>query len=221
MAEEGKRALIIGASRGIGLGLAREFAGRGWRVTGTVRKPGDAAALEAVGATVAQADIDRPETIDALADTGGYDLVFVNAGVSGPKHQSVEEATADEVGALFTTNAVAPVRTARQLLPSLAEGGTIAFTSSILGSTASADGTMPLYSASKAALNMLAHGFAQTEATDHPVLILHPGWVRTDMGGPNATLSVEESAAGLADVVEATTESGDRYLDYSGQALPW
>lgn len=231
--DTGKTAIIVGASRGLGLGLARELAGRGWHVTATARDAGAATGLaDAVAASdgriaVEEVDIDRTESVEALAERVAgrrFDLAFVNAGVSGPQHQSVDAVTPEEIGALLYTNAVAPIRTARRLLPLVADGGTIAFMSSRMGSVAdNTSGGMDLYRASKAALNSLTRGFAANDVGDRPVAVLtmHPGWVRTAMGGDNAALSVEESVSGLIDVIEANRAPGHRFLDHQGTELPW
>jgi NAD(P)-dependent dehydrogenase (short-subunit alcohol dehydrogenase family) len=231
--DRNKIAIIVGASRGLGLGLAREFARRGWQVTATARSA--AAATELVdevaasyeGIAVEEVDLDRPESVDALvirlADRR-FGLVFINAGVSGPQHQSADIATPQEVGALMYTNAVAPIRLARRLLPLLIDGGTLAFMSSDMGSVAgNLSGGMELYRASKAALNSLTRSFVATDVEDRPIAVLtmNPGWVRTAMGGADAPLAVEESVAGLADVIEAKRPPGHRFLDYRGAELPW
>ena len=224
------KAIIIGASRGLGLGLAKEFAHRGWDVVATRR--GHSAALdhaaEASGGriTVETVDIDDPAAVEALAgrDPGPYDLVFINAGITGPAHHAAHKTTAEEIGALMMTNAISPIRTARVFLPLLKDGGTLALMTSILGSVALRNhGHAELYSASKAALNSLTRGFVATDVKDRPiaVLSLHPGWVKTDMGGDNADIDVATSVRGLADVIERDTAPGHRYLDYKGQALPW
>ena len=177
--------------------------------------------------TVEEVDIDRAESVDALAARLAgrhFDLVFINAGVSGPQHQSVDAATPEELGALMYTNAVAPIRIARRLLPLVVDGGTVAFMSSNMGSIAgNLSGGMDLYRASKAALNSLTRGFVANDVRDRPIAVLtmHPGWVRTAMGGPDAPLSIEESVAGLADVIEASRPPGHRFVDYQGAELPW
>ena len=229
---ERKTTIIIGASRGLGLGLAREFARRGWQVTATARNASSGKELAAVFAAseriaVEQVDIDLPDSVDSLATRlvgHRFDLVFINAGVAGPEHQSVDATTPQEIGALIYTNAVAPIRIARRLLPLLNDGGTLAFMSSRMGSVAENDsGGIELYRASKAALNSLTRSFVATDIRDRPIAVLtmHPGWVRTDMGGPNAPLSVAESVAGIADVIEAGQAPGHRFIDYQGAELAW
>ncbi len=221
-------ALIIGASRGLGLGLAREFADRGWTVTGTVRSEHDKEALVAAGAGAEVADITDLASVAALRATvaehqaGPLDLLFINAGVSGPQHQDASEATESEVGELFLTNAVAPVAAARLLLDQVAGDGVVAFMSSRLGSVTQAAGSLELYSASKAALNSLVRGMVSKLDRPLTVLSLHPGWVQTDMGGAGADLDVKTSVRGLADVITARRGTpGSVFLDYSGTELPW
>ena len=215
-------ALVIGASRGLGLGVVRELARRGWSVNGTVRADADRAAVEAAGGTAAIADVTDAAAIEALPKTP-LDLLFINAGVSGPAHQDAGRATADEVSALFLTNALAPVAAARILRDRIAEGGVLAFMTSRMGSVAdNSSGDMELYRASKAALNSLSRSLMAKLDRPLTVLSLHPGWVRTDMGGGGAPLDVKTSARGLVDTILAHQGTpGSAFLDYSGAELPW
>ena len=210
-------ALILGASRGLGLGLAGEFASRGWAVTGTVRQAADRGALEAVGARALLCDI-----TDAAA-VAGLGAQIINAGVIGPKHQDAGQATAAEAGALFLTNAIAPVAAARALLDRLAPDGVLAFMTSRMGSVALNErGDLELYRASKAALNSLTRSMVAKLGQPRTVLSLHPGWVQTDMGGQGADLDVPASVRALADVIVAARGTpGLRFLDYSGAELAW
>ena len=215
--------LILGASRGLGLGLVREFTGRGWHVTATVRNDADRPAPEAAGATVHLADITDPASLAALAHTlpPGLDLLFINAGISEPA--ALDAITPAEIGHLFLTNAVAPIRAAETLLPLLAPGAAIAFMSSRMGSVALTDAdNKQLYRASKAALNALTRALVSRLDPPRPVLTLHPGWVSTDMGGPGADLDVPTSVRGLADTIEAHRHHpGSLFLDHAGRELPW
>ena len=221
--------LIIGASRGLGLGLAGEFAAQGWAVTATVRSAAQQAPLQALpGVRVEQLEMTDPVSLEQLAgrlSDQRFDVIFVNAGVAGPEHHSTAQASAEEMGQLFLTNAVAPLRVAERLLPNLAaEHGLIVFMSSILGSIEAGAGLgMPLYGASKAALNHLVQCFVRTQ--DNPklgVVLMHPGWVRTDMGGADAPLDIDSSCKGMVEQVSAAVgQPGLRYLDYQGNALPW
>ena len=230
MATETKRALIIGASRGLGLGLARELASRGVEVTATARDLDKAPGLRDLpaGSRLETIDIDDAASVDALAKRlqgQTFDVVFINAGITGPSHESADVATTEEIGKLFATNAVSPIRLARKLLGNIAPGGTLAFMSSVLGSIAeNTTGSKELYRASKTALNSLVKSLvlgldAEKKLT---VLSVHPGWVRTDMGGSNATLDVETSVRGIANQLEKNAGKGGlTFLDYEGRELPW
>jgi NAD(P)-dependent dehydrogenase (short-subunit alcohol dehydrogenase family) len=224
----GRRALIIGASRGIGLGLAEELAERGWHVYASQRSSSEHLARVAEDAEieVVTADVTDPATLEALArdiEPGSLDVVLVNAGIIGGDRQSVEQASADDVTHVMMTNAVGPARAAQQLLPLLRDGGTLAFTTSRMGSIAESSGGYDLYRMSKAAQNILARGVFEQDAKRRniAVLSLHPGWVQTDMGGPAATLTVDESVTGLADVLEAKHAPAHRFLAYDGSEIPW
>lgn len=218
-----KRILILGASRGIGLGLAEEFARRGWQVIASERTRSEALhALE--GVDVVNADVTDPASYaDLDVVNGSLDAVIVNAGITGARHQSADQATSEEVAEVMMTNAFGPARAGRALLPKLKSGGTLGFMSSLMGSVADSSGGFELYRSSKAALNMLAKGIAEQDAKakEVEVLSLHPGWVQTDMGGPAATLTVAQSVAGLADVIEGAGGGGYRFVDYTGKALPF
>ena len=216
-------ALILGASRGLGLGLARELGKRGWSVTGTVRKETDRPALEEAGTVAALADITDAQSVAALKAglSGKLDLLFVNAGISEPdEFAAIDEAG---IGHLFMTNAVAPVRAALALLDGVAPGGMVAFMSSRMGSVSltTAD-NKAMYRASKAALNSLTRAMLPRLGTDRPILTFHPGWVATDMGGQNADLDVATSVKGIVDVIEERRgAAGSMFVDYSGAELTW
>ena len=221
-----KSILIIGASRGIGLGLAKELAGRGWRVHATERDRSDDLHDAADGGdmTIHTADVTEPESYANLgiADQS-LDAILVNAGISGAEHQDAAKATSEEVAHVMMTNAFGPARAGKTLLPLLKDGGTLALMSSLMGSIDDSSGGYDLYRTSKTAQNMLAKGLAEQDAKerDVQVLSLHPGWVQTDMGGPNATLTIEESVSGLADVIESSGGGGYRYVDYKNENLPF
>jgi NAD(P)-dependent dehydrogenase (short-subunit alcohol dehydrogenase family) len=226
-------ALIVGANRGIGLGVTKEFLAHGWDVIATARQPDEATALQELEAThpgrvsIPRLDIDDPAALDGFGRTLGgkvLDAVLVNAGVSGPAHRSASAATAEEIGALMFTNAIAPIRLARSLAEHVRAGsGVVAFTSSVMGSVAVNPGGHELYRASKAALNSLARGlWGELSGRKLTLVSLHPGWVRTDMGGASAAVSVEDSAAGIVKVMEQQSGAHQhRFLDYTGKELPW
>ena len=213
-----KHILIVGASRGIGLGLAEEFKSRGWQVTASERSHSDR--LHALdGVSVVTLDVGDPSTFGVK---GEFDAVIVNAGITGAKHQSSEQATSDEIANVMMTNAFGPAHLGKKLLPQIKEGGSLSFMSSLMGSIEDSSGGYELYRTSKAAQNMLAKGIAEQEAKERrlTVLSLHPGWVQTDMGGPNAKITVQESAKGLADVVE-NASGGYAFVDYTGKTIPF
>lgn len=224
-----RRALIIGASRGIGLGLTRELAGRGWQVIASQRSAEgelDGLAAENAAIDTIRIDVTRPDSYENLVtsmEPGSLDLLLVNAGITGAKHQSTEQATPDEVAHVMMTNTVGPLRLAHRLLPLVKDGGTLAFMTSQMGSIADSSGGYELYRMSKAAQNILARGLFEQSARQRgvAVLSLHPGWVQTDMGGANATLTVQESSAGLADVLETPRDPDHLFLSHDGSQLPW
>jgi NAD(P)-dependent dehydrogenase (short-subunit alcohol dehydrogenase family) len=228
-----RTALVVGASRGLGLGLVKELAGRGWRVIATLRSPKTAAGLTEFAKTCGDRvrletlDLERGDQIDALAERlvgETLDLLFVNAGLSLGRMKA-GAASREDVARLFVTNTVAPIHVAEAFLGKMRDGtGVIAMMSSGLGSVAG-DGFAgaDLYSASKAALNKLTRGFASgLRDRKITVLSISPGWVRTDMGGANAMLSVEESCKGVIDVVEAKAGSGAHgFYNHQGGVVAW
>ncbi len=214
---------ILGASRGIGLGLVKEFLARGWQVVASERSRSDALhALESEALRIVSCDVTRPDSYaDFGFEDGQFDALVINAGVTGARHQDAMQATADEVADVMVTNAFGPARAGRTLLPALRDGGTLAVMSSLMGSISDSSGGYDLYRTSKVALNMLAKGVAEQHAAarDIAVLALHPGWVQTDMGGPQAKLTIDESVNGLADVLEGASGAGFRFVDYKGDEL--
>ncbi|OYQ19106.1 short-chain dehydrogenase [Pseudomonas mandelii] len=224
-----KTALIIGASRGLGLGLVKTLLADGWQVTATVRNPQNAEALQALGKVrIEKLDMDDQQAVITLSQQlkgEVFDLLFVNAGVKGPDVQTPGGATLAEVGQLFFTNAVAPINLAQRFAGQIRpETGVLAFMSSVLGSVTMPDAPeLALYKASKAALNSMTNSFI-TQLGDHKltVLSLHPGWVKTDMGGENAQIDVETSTRGLVDQVNAYTgKGGHHFVNYRGETIPW
>jgi NAD(P)-dependent dehydrogenase (short-subunit alcohol dehydrogenase family) len=231
---EPRWALVVGASRGLGLGLAAELQCRGWNVVGTVRDAAGARRLEKLAGKpdgevrIETLDINDDAQIAALRrrlDGLEFDLVFVNAGIAPKGRSDAASATREEAAAVFMTNAVSPVRIAHALLDRVKSGpGIVAFMSSGLGSVANkTDSYSELYSASKAALNSLSRSLAASLGRRRvTVLAIAPGWVRTDMGGRSATLSVEESVSGIVDVLESragTLHHG--FVDYRGRDVAW
>jgi NAD(P)-dependent dehydrogenase (short-subunit alcohol dehydrogenase family) len=226
-------ALVVGANRGIGLGVVKEMLSRGWSVIATARRPEEAKDLKSLASAhpgkleVVGLDMTNGGQVDAFAGSlkgRKLDAVLVNAGIRGPGHMSASQATEAETGALMFTNAVAPIRLARVLAGLVRERtGVLAFTSSIMGSVALNTGGHELYRASKAALNSLARGlWSEVKGRGLTLLTLHPGWVRTDMGGPSAPVGVDDSARGLVNMIER--ERGKHhhaFIDFKGEEIAW
>ena len=218
-----KSIFILGASRGIGLGLVKTFLDRGWNVVASERsESADLHALECDALRIVTADVTEPDSyVDLGFEDGQLDALIINAGITGASHQDASKATADEVSHVMMTNAFGPARAAKSLLPAIKDGGTLGVMSSLMGSISDSSGGYELYRTSKTALNMLVKGISEQDASPREieVLALHPGWVQTDMGGSNAALTIEESVNGLADVIEKSGEGGFRFVDYSGKEL--
>jgi NAD(P)-dependent dehydrogenase (short-subunit alcohol dehydrogenase family) len=224
--------LLIGASRGLGYAMAAEFAERGWNVVATVRGSARTALHDLAGKSPDQVEIEavdiaEPDQVAALrARLSGrqFDMVFVNAGISNGPQETVSNVTTEDFVRVLVTNALSPMRVIEAVYDLLSPTATIGVMSSGLGSvTNNTTGMWEVYRASKAALNTLMRSFAarQTESA-HPMVVMAPGWVRTDMGGPNAHLSIEESIPNLVKVLISIQEKpGLRYLDYLGQTVPW
>ena len=223
-----KNALIVGASRGLGLGLVETFLQRGWQVTATQRS--DSPGLKALASpslAVETADIDDDAAVSALHDRLGgqsYDLIFVVAGVATQAHDPLHEVPRDVAAQVYLTNAISPIRFAEAFRDRLKPNGLVALMSSVLGSVGlNESGGWENYRGSKAALNTLARSFEIRHRDEgFGVALIHPGWVRTEMGGPEADIDVATSVTGMADVIEGHLgQKGCVYLDYTGATLAW
>ena len=221
--------LLLGASRGLGLGLAAEYLRRGWRVIATARdnaKQLEALAKEAQGnLRIERVDIADTDSVAELRDTLGdekLDLLFVVAGISGSVPTPLHQVSPDEAARVFLVNAYFPIAAAEAFMGLLKPAGTVAFMSSRLGSIELNDyGSWETYRLSKAALNMGSRSFFHRHA-EHAVLSISPGWVRTDMGGSSATFDVETSCRNVADAIARHAgKPGNRYVNYDGAELPW
>ncbi|KJK09200.1 MULTISPECIES: SDR family oxidoreductase [Pseudomonas] len=222
-----KTALIIGASRGLGLGLVQRLLEDHWKVIATVRDPNKASELAALpGVQVETLEMNSASQLDALQQRlqgQRFDLLFVNAGVMGPGDQNPERAQLADVGDLFMTNAVSPIRVAQRFASQLQSDGVLAFMSSILGSIAIPDGSeICLYKASKAALNSMINSFVTLQQPTQTVLAMHPGWVKTDMGGENAEIDVLTSTRGMLEQIKTNAGKGGlHFINYKGDSLIW
>ncbi len=216
------RVLITGANRGIGLEFARQYAADGWEVIATTRRP--SAELDALGVRVETLDVADFEAVAAFADglESALDLFIANAGVSGPERIG-NPAAAEEWQHVHAVNAVAPILLAERLAGKMADGGKMAAVTSRMGSIADSSGGWISYRASKAALNAAWHNLALDLAPRGIAMILfHPGWVQTDMGGPKAQIAPPDSVAGMRRQIErlGIGETG-AFVDYQGQPIAW
>ena len=220
-------ALIVGASRSIGLALTGEFLQRGWDVIATVRNhvPDELTAL-GPALRVERLDITEPDQIAALRerlDGVGVDLLFVNAGITD-EDLPVEQVATEVFAEVMITNALSPMRVVDGLSPLVPAGGTIGVMSSRQGSIGmNTRGGHEVYRASKSALNQLMRSYAARHRDDpRTLLLVHPGWVQTDLGGQGAPLSVADSARGVADVLVARAgQGGLEFRDHTDQLVDW
>lgn len=222
--------LITGASRGIGLALANAYAADGWTVHAAMRDPSaDCSLSQRPDINIHALDVTDHKSIEKVARsiTGPLDVVIANAGHSGRwDEEGLKKGVMDYDGWRQTmeVNLFGAFATIENFLPHVEKAkGKLVAISSVLGSIeVRAGGNYP-YNSSKAALNMTMSLLAQEVAEDGiAVGALHPGWVRTDMGGTQAPLSAEESAKGLKTVI-ASLQPDPRlaYKDYSGATIPW
>lgn len=222
-------ALILGASRGIGLEFARQYRAAGWTVFGTFRTEDDRIVLRDLGVQTLRLDVRRTEDVAGIAwqlDGERLDVAIVNAGVYGERTSSIQRPPTDEqFDLVMRTNVLGAMRLMPILAPLLAPArGTLGFVSSRMGSIAEANASYGmLYRVSKAATNMIARlAHCDYGPMGIRVLALNPGWVRTDLGGPNADVEVSDSVAGLRRVIEQRDAyPGGGFVDWRGQAVAW
>ena len=225
-----KAALILGATRGLGLGLARQYAAAGYTVYATQRSHSEAlaeAVVEAKGAIhVREADVTDYAQIEKLAGSihpEKLDVAVINAGVYGGSDQALEDLTIENVSDIIQTNALGPINAARAILPCMKDGGVVGMMSSKMGSIADSSGGSNLYRLSKVSQNMLARSLYEKHAKPRGIAVvsLHPGWVQTDMGGANALIDVDTSVAGMIDVLANADAGAHRFVAYDGQDMAW
>ena len=223
-----KSVLIIGASRGLGLEFVRQYRRDGWLTLGTCRSPEQDALLTAVGATALRLDVGDENGFANLAkalDSRSIDVCIYNAGAYDPDTPPSVAPTREDFDHVMRTNVFGAMQAIPVVVPSLIRSrGKFVFMSSIMGSIGlmkTPNGT--LYRASKAALNSLVKT-TSIENAPHGItcFVMHPGWVKTDMGGANAELEPAVSITGMRKVIAAATaDSNGRFFDYNGKELAW
>lgn len=228
-------ALITGASRGLGLEFAKQYAKAGWQVIATCRAPDKADGLRALaGGSGGAVEIEALDVADAAATrlvAGALkkrpiDLLIANAGLYGTRDQGLGDLDDAEWGEVMRVNVMAPFRLAALMTDAVAssQGKQMAFVSSRLGSIASnEEGGGYIYRSSKAALNAVVKSLAiDLKQRGITAVALHPGWVRTDMGGPGAPLDAPTSVSGMVKVLAGVkAKDSGKLIEYSGQTLPW
>ena len=225
-----KQLLLIGASRGLGFALAEEYVKRGWHVVATERNRTTSKLHDLLGSAkdrleIETVDINYPDQVAALRArlaSRKFDMLFVNPGVGD--RAMIGDVSTDEFIRVMVTNALSTLRVVESLQDLVLPTGTIGIMSSGQGSiTNNENGIHDVYRTSKAALNMLMRSFAARHSGDaRTLLLMAPGWVRTDLGGPQGRLSIEESIPNLANTMDAQAgTAGLQYLDYLGRKVPW
>jgi len=225
--------MIAGASRGIGLELAKQYAAEGNTVIACARDSGAAEQLEALSSSsenisIEQMDISDPASIEAAAETigaGAIDTVIVVAGARGGSRQSLDDLDIEEWHRSLNTNTIGPALVARAFKRNLlASGmGNFMILSSQLAASTWPMGGMYIYSTTKAGVCKVSQILALDWVQD-PIIVsvMHPGWVQTDMGGPHAEITVEESASGIRNVVAGLTkEDSGNFYKWNGDIHPW
>lgn len=225
--------LITGANRGIGLELTRQVLSQGHQVLATCRDPDKADelnALDSQGALqIVRCDIGKPEDINSLVDSLGgkaIDVLINNAGIYGPRDAVLGNLSREPWVEVMEIDLIAPMMLTQALLPNIQAGDAkrVAFLSSKMGSIAdNSSGGSYMYRTAKAALNQAIKSLAMDLQEQNIVaLSLHPGWVRTAMGGPNGLIDTETSASGLLSVIHnATEKDSGAFIAYDGKRIPW
>ena len=231
--QTGPTILLIAASRGLGLAMAEEFLRKGWHVVGTVRggstrtKLHDLADQHPGRLEIETLDVCEPAQVKALRQRLAgrvLQMLFVNAGTTNNEKETIGEVTTEEFVRVMITNALAPMRVVESLQDLVATDGLVGVMSSGQGSVANnVAGMREVYRGSKAALNQFMRSYAARQVgTRRAMVLMAPGWVRTELGGPDARLSIEESVPNLVNVLlEKQGKAGLEYLDYLGRTVPW
>lgn len=220
--------LVAGASRGLGLEFVRQYSAAGWRAIGTVRDMAKGADVSKAGGEVHLCDVTDPKSVARLGAglaKESIDVLLCNAGIFLGRDWKFGASDFAAFEESFRTNALAPLRLVETLVEPVtrSERKTVVLMSSRLGSNAlSTGGSMP-YRVSKAALNSVAKNLSvELAPRGITTICTHPGWVRTDMGGPSAAIEPAESIAGLRKVIDGLTPADNgKFFNYDGTEFPW
>jgi NAD(P)-dependent dehydrogenase (short-subunit alcohol dehydrogenase family) len=218
--------LVIGASRGIGLEFVRQYRADGAAVVATARDEEGLARLQALGARALRLDVCDAASVAGLGwqiDGEVFDVAIVNAGVIGSRTTGLQSPEQDEFDRVMRTNVLGPMRVLPLLGDALAPDARLAVLSSRMGSIGerAAAGSW-LYRASKAAVNSVLKDASLVLAGRATCIAFHPGWVRTDMGGPGADLDVADSVAGMRRVLAGVSRADTgRFFNFDGSPIAW
>ena len=221
-----KTALVTGANRGIGLELTLQLLDSGYNVHATYRSSkGGLEEIQNSALNIHQMDVRNKEEISAVIKSiSSLDLLINNAGIADGHWQSISEIDMEHALEVLNVNAVSPVLVTQQVLPILSNQSTIVMISSLMGSISDCrSGRSYAYRASKTALNMFSMAMKnELDGMGSSLLIIHPGWVETDMGGPNAPLSTDESVRGIMQrITEQNMSMSGRYVQFDGTPIEW
>lgn len=226
--------LITGSNRGIGLEFVSQYLDRGDTVFASCRDPRGADRLRALQTddarlSVIELDVSNPDSfVDFAASLGGQaiDVFINNAGVYGPRSAGFGEISAQDWLSVLQINTIAPLLLTQALIANIKRGneGKLVYVTSKMGSIAdNTSGASYIYRTSKTALNQVVKSLSADLAADGlTAVVVHPGWVQTDMGGPNALINAQTSVRGMISVIDGITRSDSgRFLNYDGIAIPW
>ena len=226
--------LITGANRGIGLELSEQFAEDGWQVLACCRNPAEAGQLQALSdrglaIELHALDVTNYEQMATLSDqlaNRPIDILLSNAGIYGSKGTGFGEIDAQEWRQVLEVNTIAPLMLVQAFVEQVAasQQKLVAVISSKVGSIAdNSSGGSYIYRSSKTAVNQVVKSLSiDLAGRDIAVISLHPGWVQTEMGGPNAEIGTDESVSGLKSILQSagSAQSG-QFIEFNGNSIPW